>query len=74
MSTNELIISIIKLPVKDRLKIIEMVIKTLQESDGDKLEKASLLMLDEYRNDQNLTDLISIDMENFYEPRGNLAS
>ncbi len=74
MSTNELIISIIKLPVKDRLKIIEMVIKTLQESDGDKLEKASVLMLEEYRNDQNLTDLTSLDMENFYETRGNLAS
>lgn len=74
MSTNDLIISIIKLPVKDRLKIIEMVIKTLQEPEGNKLEKASLLMLEEYRNDPNLTDLTLIDMDNFYETRGNLAS
>ncbi|MBK9108567.1 MAG: hypothetical protein IPM92_09420 [Saprospiraceae bacterium] len=74
MSTNELIINITKLPVEDRLKIIEMVIKTLQEFDGDKLEKASFLMLDDYMHDQNLTDLTSIDMENFYETRGNLAS
>lgn len=74
MSTNELIISIIKLPIKDRLKIIEMVIKTLQEPEGDKLEKAALLMLEEYSNDPILKDLTSLDMENFYETRGNLAS
>lgn len=74
MSTTEIIANIKNLPIKDRLKIIEMVIHTLHDTDEDKLEKAALSIIDDYRHDQELTAFTSIDMENFYETRGNLAS
>ncbi len=69
MSTTEIISSIKNLPIKERLKIIEMVIKSLQESDEEKLERAAFLMVEDYKLDQNLTALNSLDMENFYETR-----
>ena len=37
MSTTEIIANINNLHIKDRLKIIEMVIHTLHETDEDKL-------------------------------------
>jgi len=74
MSTSEIISSIKNLPLKDRLKIIEMVIHSLQDSEEQKLENAALLMFDDYKNDHELTSFTSLDMENFYETRGNLAS
>ncbi|MBK6860772.1 MAG: hypothetical protein IPK91_03735 [Saprospiraceae bacterium] len=74
MSTTEIVSSILKLSNIERLKIIELIIKTIQDSDNEKLEKATLLMLEDYKRDQNLIDLTVLDLENFYETRGNLAS
>lgn len=74
MSTSEIISSILNLSIEERQRIIELIIKTIQESDDEKLERASLLMLEEYMHDQNLTDFTVLDLENFYETRGNLAS
>lgn len=69
MSTSEIISSILNLSIEERQRIIELIIKTIQESDDEKLERASLLMLEEYKHDQNLTDFIVLDLENFYETR-----
>jgi hypothetical protein len=74
MSTTEIVSSILKLSNIERLKIIELIIKTIQDSDNEKLEKAALLMFEDYKRDQNLIDLTVLDLENFYETRGNLAS
>jgi len=69
MSTSEIISSILNLSIEERQRIIELIIKTIQESDDEKLERASLLMLEEYKHDQNLTDFMVLDLENFYETR-----
>ena len=74
MSTTEIISSILNLSIKDRLKIIELIVKTIQESDDEKIEKAAIAMFEDYKHDKDLTALTSLDMENFYETRGNLAS
>ena len=74
MSTTEIISSIMALSIKDRLKILELIVQTIQESDKEKLERASAAMIEDYNHDEDLTALTALDMENFYETRGNLAS
>lgn len=43
-----------------------MVINTLYDTEEDKLEKAALSMINDYRYDQELTAFTSLDMETFY--------
>ena len=66
MLTSEIVTSFKKLPKQSRLKIIEMVINTLYDTEEDKLEKAALSMINDYRHDQELTAFTSLDMETFY--------
>ncbi|MBL7823012.1 MAG: hypothetical protein JNK69_06360 [Saprospiraceae bacterium] len=62
------------LSIEYRLKFFELIVKTIQESDEEKLERASETMIEDYNHDEDLTALTALDMENFYETRGNLAS
>ena len=62
------------LSIEYRLKFFELIVKTIQESDEEKLERASENMIEDYNHDEDLTALTALDMENFYETRGNLAS
>lgn len=43
-----------------------MVINTLDDTNEDKLEKAVLSMINDYRHDQELTVFTALDMEYFY--------
>lgn len=51
-----------------------MVLHTFYDTDENKLEKAVLSMIEEYRHDKELSAFTSLDIENFYETKGNLAS
>lgn len=51
-----------------------MVIHTFYDTDENKLEKAVLSMIEEYRQDQQLSAFTSLYLEIFYETKGNLAS
>lgn len=51
-----------------------MVNYTFYNTDEDKLEKAALSMINDYRHDQELTVFTTLDKENFYETKENLAS
>lgn len=69
MSTREIILGIKKLPYKERLKIIEIAIKTLEETDEERMEKAAKALSKEYKTDKNLTAFTDIDLDHFYETR-----
>lgn len=43
-----------------------MVINTLDDTNENKLEKAVLSMIEEYRHDQELSAFKSLYIENFY--------
>jgi len=67
MSTEDLLKEIAKLPVKDKLLLVEETIKSVRNSADDKIEKAIEFMIDEYKNDKELTALTALDFEDFYE-------
>jgi hypothetical protein len=70
METREIIRAIRKLPINKRMIIIERTIKTIRESDTrKKMEKAVDLLLNDYKNDKELTAFCNLDYENFYEAR-----
>lgn len=69
MSTREIIQSIKQLPFNKRLLVIERVLQSVQESTDTQLEKAAKVLLDDYKNDKNLTAFTDLDFETFYEAR-----
>jgi hypothetical protein len=70
MGTTELIKEINKLPVSKRLVIVEKTLKTIKESKSKiKLKKAADLLLNDYRNNEELIIFTRLDFENFYEAR-----
>ena len=69
MSTKEIIQSINNLPFKQRIVIIEKVLKSLLEKTESKLEKAARALASEYLNDKDLTAFTAIDLDRFYEAR-----
>jgi len=69
MSTEELLKEIAKLTVKDKLLLVEETIKSVRNTSADNIEKAVKIMIDEYKNDKELTALTALDFEDFYEPK-----
>lgn len=70
METKEIISEIEKLPVKERLQIIEKTAKTIQlEDEKEQMRKAADLLYNDYKNDAELTALTDLDLEDFYEAR-----
>lgn len=69
MSTKEIIQSINNLPFKERIIILEKVLKSLHETKSNKLEKAAKALASNYLNDEELTIFTSIDLEKFYDAR-----
>lgn len=69
MSTKEIIQNIKRLPFSERLLIIEKTIKTLHEPMDDKLDAAAKALLLDYKQDKDLTALITLDFDKFYEAR-----
>jgi len=70
MGTKELIKEIQRLPINKRLFVIERTINSIREIElKDQLVKASESLLNDYRNDKELTALTDLDFESFYEAR-----
>ena len=66
MGTSEIISEINKLPVSQRLTLIELTIKKIREDEKKKqLTAAAELVLDDYLNDPELTVFTSLDREHF---------
>jgi hypothetical protein len=70
MGTKEILKEIKKLPVSERMLIVERVLKNIREGAAKKnLEEAADALLEDYRSDKELTAFSSIEFEQFYEAR-----
>ena len=70
MGTSEIITEINKLPVSQRLTLIELTIKKIREEEKKKrLSMAADELYDDYLNDPELTALSILDQEDFYEAK-----
>lgn len=70
METREIIKAIKKLPVSKRILIIEQTLKTIRENEmGKQMEKAADTLLQDYKNNTELTEFTALDYEAFYETR-----
>ncbi|NOU45430.1 MAG: hypothetical protein HOO86_00020 [Bacteroidales bacterium] len=70
METREIIRVIGKLPVSKRMLIVERTLKTIRESETrKKMLKAANALLEDYKNDKELTIFAHLDYEVFYEAR-----
>ncbi|HNX74679.1 MAG TPA: hypothetical protein PLM07_15175 [Candidatus Rifleibacterium sp.] len=70
MGTKEILSAIKKLPVSDRMLIVEKTLKNIREAAIKKsMEEAAEALLEDYKSDKELTVFTSIDFESFYEAR-----
>lgn len=70
MNTFEIYREIIKMPRAKRILIIEKTIKSIRSKEKKrKLKYAAEMLLDEYKNNSELTVFTALDFEDFYETR-----
>lgn len=70
MGTKEILKEIKKLPVSERMLIVEKVLKNIRETAVKKnLEKAADALIEDYKSDKELTAFSLIEFEQFYEAR-----
>ena len=70
MSTQEILSEINRLPLQDRLLIIEKTLEVIRVNELDQqLSVATEVMKPEYRSNKELTAFTSLDLEDFYEAR-----
>ncbi|HOI92952.1 MAG TPA: hypothetical protein PLK28_20800 [Candidatus Rifleibacterium sp.] len=70
MGTKEILNAIKKLPVSDRMLIVEKTLKNIREAAIKKnMEEAADALLEDYKSDKELTAFTAIDFESFYEAR-----
>lgn len=70
METKEIIEQIGKLPMEDKMLIVEKTLKSIREKEiKEKMSKAVSDLMEEYKSNRELTAFTEIDFENFYETR-----
>lgn len=70
MGTKEIIREIKKLPLADRISVIEKTLKSVKaDSVRHSIEHASGILYNDYKNDKELTAFTSIDFDKFYEAK-----
>jgi len=70
METSEIYEQIIKLPLGERIRIIEMTLKSIREKEQwGKMALAVDELEAEYKSNKELIVFTEIDFENFYETR-----
>jgi hypothetical protein len=67
-ATATLLNQIYRLPVSERMLIVERTVHSIRAEKND-MANAVALMMDEYYNNKELTAFTQLDMENFYEAR-----
>ena len=68
MRTDEILKEIKRLPVHQRIFIIEKAIASIREhEEREQMSNAVEELYSDYRNDKELTAFINIDFEDFYE-------
>jgi hypothetical protein len=70
MRTNEIIKEIKKLPIPERIYVIEKTIHSIRKQEvSNQIKQASDTLYTDYVSDKELTAFSEIDFENFYEAR-----
>lgn len=69
MTTESIINELDKLPLSDKLLVIEQTIKSIRTEKEKSLNNAVENLLDDYKNDEELTVFTLLDKESFYETR-----
>ncbi len=70
MQEIDLINEIQRLPIIKRFFVIEETIKSIKKEElGNQMKIAVNALYHDYKNDKDLTDFTSIDMDNFYETK-----
>jgi len=69
IQTTDIIHDIIRLPVSQRMLIVEQVIRSIRHEEQQPLEKAAESLYEDYCNDKELTVFTQLDCEDFYETR-----
>ncbi len=69
MEATRIIKEIARLPLIERMLIIENAIKSIREESSKKssLKEGAMALLSDYKTDKELTAFTSLDGENFYE-------
>jgi len=69
METSQIIKETGKLPIYQRMIIVEHIIRSIRNAEQDRtLEIAAERLYDDYKNDKELTIFTQLDGEDFYEP------
>lgn len=70
MGTKEIIREIKKLPIAERISVIEKTLKTVKaDSIRHPMEQASEILYNDYKNDRELTAFTALDFDKFYEAK-----
>jgi hypothetical protein len=69
IQTTDIMHNIDRLPVSQRMLIVEYIIRSIRHEDKQPLEKAADLLYSDYLNDKELTIFTQLDCEEFYETR-----
>lgn len=70
METKVILDEINKLPVEDKMYVVERTIKSIREKEiKEKMAKAVSELMEEYKSNKELTAFTEIDFENFYETK-----
>lgn len=70
METKTILEQIGKLPIEDKMFIVEKTLKSIREKEiKEKMSKAVSELMEEYKSNNELKAFTEIDFENFYETR-----
>lgn len=69
MTTKNIIEELDKLPLTDKIYVIEETLKKIRTIKENNLEAAVNLLFEDYQSDEELTAFTTLDKESFYEPR-----
>lgn len=70
MKTSELIKEIQRLPISQRIYVVEKAIHSIRQQDeANQMKDAADALLSDYVSDNNLTELTNLDFDEFYEAR-----
>jgi len=70
METKIILEEINKLPVEDKMYVVERTIKSIREKEiKGKMSKAVSELMEEYKSNKELTAFTEIDFANFYETK-----
>ena len=69
MQTTDIIHDVSRLPISQRMLIVERIIRSIRHDEQKPLKKAADLLYADYLNDKELTIFTKLDCEDFYETR-----